>query len=345
MASPVRPRQKTRPKRNTSEIPKNIVAMKRRSSSTSFQTESSEEKDDTNADGHFDPRSQAAKRRKTGSRRSKVAPQKSQRTSKTPQTFTKAPKSSTTTTTPKGSTKKDRNSELSSAISANAHLPPCKLGAVEMVTFFPLHIRWPELGLRLYRNGWKSLSISKAMLHARDKLDYRSDDAVERRKSANRHQVLSNGKYFFQDGDFTPTSSEEMTPVTSYDVSTYTPRDNISTSSLFTAKLVDIAEGVKNFPKGEDRGVVTQAIEYAVRNQLDGLTTADIPQLAAQQGFQDPFDSFGSEWDQHAEERMEARIELTGNYRTKRFERAYENEESASGREVIRSTTSYTTTR
>lgn len=299
--------------------------MKRPRSPTSVETDSSVEPDNTDADEDFDPRP-AAKRRKTGGRRSKATPQKKSRASKTPRTSTKAAKAtgskSTIHLTASGT------AELSSAISANARLPPCKLGAVEIVTFFPLHTRWPELGLRLYRNGWKSLSIAKATLHAREKLNYRDDRAVENRRSTNAHQVLRNGKYWFEDEDFTPSGSEDMTLVTTYDASAYAPRDNVPASSMFTAKLVDIARGVQNFPKGEDCGVVTQAIDYAVRNRRDDLTTADIPRLAAQHGFQDPLDSFTTQWDQHGQDRIEARIELTGNYRKERFEKAYESESS-----------------
>lgn len=293
-------------------------------------------KDDSSADQNFRPgRARAAKKRRSaGGRavkstlRSSATVRTSQRTRKIPRTSTKSATATTaaaTTSTSTSTPQAGRGEDLSSAIDPKAHLPQCNLGAVEFLTFFPLHIRWPEPGLRLYRNGWKSLSIAKAMLHARNKIDRHSDRSVQKRLSSMRHQVLSNGRHFFRDEDFTVlTYRNRMTPVTTYDATNYAPREVIPT--MFDAKLVDIAQGVVYWPKNDDRGVVTQAIEYAVQDNRQDLTTAHIPHLVAELGLQEPSDASSPLWDQRGRERNEARIELTGNYCTERFSDAYESE-------------------
>lgn len=309
--------------------------------STSSESASSTGKDDTDADQDYAPPN---KKRKQGTRHrvklapkavAKTVPKKKQPALKKPRVPAKAAPAATTSAVAVAAASDNatpgKNAELASAISPRARLPPCNLGAVEFLTFFPLHIQWPELGLRLYRNGWSSLSIAKATLHARNKLspkETKSDkSAVEKRRAANRHQVISNGKYFFNDADFTPTKyHNDMTPVTSYNASTYAPRETSKAVHLFSAKLVDIAKGVKEYPKNGDRGIVTKAIAYAVRKGRDDLTTADIPWLAVRFRWQQPEDAFGPDWDQNALKRIEARIEVSGNYRKERFEEAYEDE-------------------
>jgi hypothetical protein len=88
-----------------------------------------------------------------------------------------------------------------------------------------------------------------------------------------------------------------MTLVKSYDATSYRPCDSIS-PRLMDAKLVDIAEGVVNWPTGEDRGIVTQGIEYAHQHSLSQYTTADTPQLAKQMNLAAPTEASQPDWDQ-----------------------------------------------
>ncbi|KAK3697496.1 hypothetical protein LTR37_017442 [Vermiconidia calcicola] len=204
------------------------------------------------------------------------------------------------------------HTELSSAIGVEAQLPSCQLGAVELLTFFPNHTQWPEAGLRLYRNGWKTLDIAKVQLHARNRL---TRQGCDKRVAALRHQVLKNGQIFFNDKVFNQTSHAHlMTTVTSYDASNYAPRSTIA-GSLAPKKLIDIANGVVNWPTGEDRGIATQAIELANHNGLIQYTTLDIPWLSFQYAFSSPSESLKATWDQTALQRARQTIEQAGTYR------------------------------
>lgn len=190
-----------------------------------------------------------------------------------------------------------RNEALATAISVKAHLPNCAIGIVEFLSFFPVHTQWPEAGLRPYRNEWRHTDVAKVQLHARGTL---TKDAYRKRVDALKHQILTNGRAVFNDGTFTPTTHPHlMTAVTTYDASNYSSGENIS-RILYDASLVDIAEGVVNWPTGEDRGIVTQCIEYAFQNDLDQYTTADIPRIAQQMGFAAPGEASRADWDKRA---------------------------------------------
>jgi hypothetical protein len=192
-----------------------------------------------------------------------------------------------------------KNEALAKAIPARARLPSCDIGIVELLTFFPNHTQWPEAGLRPYQNEWKHPDVARIQLHARGKL---TRDAYEKRVDSLKHQILSNGRNLFNDPTFKPTTHKAfMTPVASYDASNYAPRNR---HSLIDASLVDIAEGVVNWPVGQDRGIVTQVIEYAHNNGLYQYTTDDIPRIAQQMGFVAPSEAAGNNWDQNAKERV-----------------------------------------
>ena len=203
-------------------------------------------------------------------------------------------------------------SDLAGAVGANALLPACEIGAVELLTFFPNHTQWPEVGLRLYGNGWNTLNVAKMQLHPRGRLNKAKGD---KRITALRHQVINNGKEFFNDLSFKPsTHGHVMTPVTSYDASQYAPKAGFA-SALEAATLIDIAQGVVNWPMGQDRGIVTQVIEYAHQNGLAQYTTVHVPQLAQQFGFMAPNEASTTRWDQNARVRAERIVDQAGAYR------------------------------
>ena len=156
-------------------------------------------------------------------------------------------------------------------------------------------------GLRLFRNGWKNADVAKIQLFARDTL---TEEAYVKRRDALKWSVIKSGEIFFAVSNFAPTKQAHlMTPVTTYDATSYRPRDNIL-PYLMDAKLVDVAKSVVNWLMGEDRGIVTQAIEYAYQHNLGQYTTADIPQLAQQRSFSASGEASHTDWDQRALQRI-----------------------------------------
>jgi hypothetical protein len=190
---------------------------------------------------------------------------------------------------------------MASAVSVRSPLPPCDLGAVELLTFFPNHTQWPEAGLRLYRNGWSSQDIADTQLYVRGGLN---NDNSRKRTNAMRHQVALNGKTFFGDTTFKQrTHGHLMTAVSTYNASGYAARPTQTVSSD-PERLVDVARGVVHWPSNEDRGIVTQCIDHALTNGLVEYTTADIPRMAATLAFAAPSQASTPRWDQGALQRM-----------------------------------------
>lgn len=314
--------------------------MKRSPREASLESQSSDTRDDTDADADFNPSASNMRRRKTLNRSSAAHVQTRRQSAISARNATAAttaptaaitsiPSNALTPATAGSSplgTGIGKAAEFKDGTDVRAHLPACKLGAVEALTFFPNHLKWPELCMRLFRNDWTYLDVALTELHARNKLDPQSTEVVERRRGTLRKQVPTCGKDFFNDPSFKLSTSRSMNPVATYDASHYAPHNAARTNSLYHEKLVNMAKGVKNWSIGKDFGVVSKAILYAVRREQDHLTTADIPTLIHKQRFRDPQESFGPDWDKNAIDRIRARIELTANYRASHFEKAYEDD-------------------
>jgi hypothetical protein len=124
-----------------------------------------------------------------------------------------------------------------------------------------------------------------------------------------RHQVVRNGQIFFEDSKFTQRAyADRMTVVTSYNATSYAPRPS-ERVTLKTATLVDLAQGVVHWPGGEDRGLITQTIEYAHQHGLAQYTVDDIPRLAQQLGATAPSKSNTTQRDQNALRRSREAVE------------------------------------
>ena len=103
-----------------------------------------------------------------------------------------------------------------------------------------------------------------------------------------------------------------MTAVTSYDATNYLPHPRVNVAN--SVSLVSIAQGVMNWPTGADRGIVTQAILWALSTNQPQYTTADFPSIALAQGFVQPVEASTALWDQGARDRMRAIINAAGTY-------------------------------
>lgn len=211
------------------------------------------------------------------------------------------------------------NVDLRNATSASVRLPQCDIGAVELATFFPNHTQWPAVVLRLIASGWNARDITDVQLHAHGAI---SAQARTRRNNAIRHQIIDGGNQHFRVHNFTQTVFQNRITalarpngVATYDASTYAPRGaNTSIANLTTASLLDVAQGVVNWPAPEDRGLVTRVIELAIDNNWPEITVDDIPQIGQFFGFTVPAEAGRSEWDERARERVLAAVAQAGPY-------------------------------
>ncbi|TKA69434.1 hypothetical protein B0A55_07634 [Friedmanniomyces simplex] len=114
-------------------------------------------------------------------------------------------------------------------------------------------------------------------------------------------------------GDAVPKENVDLPktiiPVTTYDVSLFTPHPNMS---LQTATLASIGRNVVSWPPPEDRSFVTRAVMLALEVDNETWTSADIACIALQQGWVLPADAASAEWDQEGLSRVIAAMKRDG---------------------------------
>lgn len=206
------------------------------------------------------------------------------------------------------------NRDLFGTLPATVSLPPCDIGAVELLTFFPNHTQWPEAGLRLYRNQWAMIDIASGQLYARGNLSSASRD---RRYAAMRQQMLANGKEFFNDPAFTTTgNAHQLGATNAFNGANYAARRNVQAKLTDDSRLLECVVGVVNWPTGSDRGIVTQCVELANATQDATLRIRNVPLIAAQHGFVMPAEAaLGQLWDTNARARTVLAIRQAGGFR------------------------------
>ncbi|KAF2169737.1 hypothetical protein M409DRAFT_52244 [Zasmidium cellare ATCC 36951] len=201
------------------------------------------------------------------------------------------------------------NSGLGTALSATHLIPEVALSAVEILTYFPLHLAWPAITVRLLQAGFRGPDMAKAQLHARGRL---TRAEFERRKAALRHGILTAGKSFFADTNFTQTGYANDPRLQAIVQAAYPHGDCIAhyngaeiTTTIdernLAPNLQQVANGVINHPTGNDAGVLTQVIQWAAAaGQLANYTTDDVPMLAEQLAgtwVNEPAAVHGPNWD------------------------------------------------
>ncbi|KXT10345.1 hypothetical protein AC579_4958 [Pseudocercospora musae] len=214
------------------------------------------------------------------------------------------------------------NAFLDTAIPAQKDVPRMVLGMVELLTFFPNHNQWFQFMKRALRNKWSTEEMARMQLHARGQL---TQDNFKTREAAMRHQVGVGGKAFYHNGAWTRTNwfasshPDSIEFVSSppdsgnnldlYDISQDTPAWGPNSGNLSTAlpTLYEVVDGVVNWPQGQDRGQLTQALGWAVQQGEQYLRSHDIsniPNIIATQQFRHPTNAGTLAWDARARTRM-----------------------------------------
>lgn len=213
---------------------------------------------------------------------------------------------------------------LASAVNVARDLPKMEMGARELCCYYPNHSQWADKIIRLLRNDWKLLDIAKAQLYHRTELNHAN---LVRRHNALRHQILVAGRDRYSNTNWTPTTwrnaaHPETHPFSAapagggfldlYDVSGWVPkRGRVATGGYPTFAQIRVGVNVDREPRGEDRGVFTQTVQWVFANHGDDWrrvhTIDEIPAIAAAQGFEQPSEARNTAtWDQNAVARLRA---------------------------------------
>ncbi|CAK3966110.1 Hypothetical predicted protein [Lecanosticta acicola] len=227
---------------------------------------------------------------------------------------------------------RDYNTSIGSAIPVGFRLPNCVVSAVELLTYFPYHLQWPDIVFRLWRAGFRSPTMAKTQLYARGTLN---KTELKRRHDAIRQQIKTAGKgpsWFgpaFNGATNAPYKDDpRLQPISAadyprtecpngvmehYDVSdAQTPQTSTFRQKPDPATLSQVANGVIHHPQGLEAGIVTKVMLFAAaRDWVDPATgrqwtTDDIPALAFRLGFGLPQEAYTDTWDQLCLESCEA---------------------------------------
>jgi hypothetical protein len=143
--------------------------------------------------------------------------------------------------------------------------------AVELATFFPKHTAWRSIMHRFVRNGWESGSITKFVMYSRG---IQNPDAMT--ASALSHAKAKALEWATEKG--MPTGI--MTDFTAGNIVPDRDTRGIN-KDLIDYRIADLAQGVKVMPSGEDRQLLTAAVELAIQTKSDVLLS-QFPQYVTQ---------------------------------------------------------------
>ncbi|KAF2108771.1 hypothetical protein BDV96DRAFT_670336 [Lophiotrema nucula] len=156
-----------------------------------------------------------------------------------------------------------------------------RITTAELLTFFPLHIKWYDYIYRFIQNGWKVNDIAGYINYARqtDKADaIRANSLIAYQQDAdeaiiNNRKQGSKSRPLFKTTCF--TTEKWMVPV-----------DKKWNTLLRVCDyfLIDLADGVVNYPQNEHARLLTKAVQHAFEHDHHDVKISGIGAYAQKHG-------------------------------------------------------------
>jgi hypothetical protein len=163
------------------------------------------------------------------------------------------------------------------------------ISMLEINTFFPRWFLLPEVAMRAQVNGWDRKEVAKAQLRAKNQLGNISADNFQRAQNRIQKCFSEGGKLMFQipigkEAELLPEETKKELKWTKDIVeSSNFPKDNLTAvnwhlRSYYKSStnkreehfghipLVEVWSGVKNWPEGDDRMILTKCLEFSRDN-------------------------------------------------------------------------------
>ncbi|KAF2858049.1 hypothetical protein K470DRAFT_272775 [Piedraia hortae CBS 480.64] len=195
-------------------------------------------------------------------------------------------------------------------------LPPIDIGIREAACYLPAHLsNLPELNLRARAHNFGPRLIAQMALYHRDRI---AEPSVKRVHDKIRKQHRPNFTYYHgPEKDFRKNKVKQALAdpklfaakgLSPYHVGHMLARP-ADHKKLALYPLAAMAQGVVIPPQGQDRGILTQVIEWCVQND-QFATVQDLPRIVTEQGFQLPQEALDPQinWDDMALIRAEAEV-------------------------------------
>ncbi|KAL1608019.1 hypothetical protein SLS60_002958 [Paraconiothyrium brasiliense] len=132
------------------------------------------------------------------------------------------------------------------------------LSAEEIMTYFPMHLKWYPIAVRLHSHGWTASNICHYIYWSRE---LKQKSTLERTRV--QHMLARAGDHYKEKnpGTFKPEAIPANPSLTER-----TATSRLSPAAIHNYYLVDLAEGVKHHPEDRGRLGLTHAIEHACAN-------------------------------------------------------------------------------
>ncbi|KAH8725710.1 hypothetical protein GQ44DRAFT_772019 [Phaeosphaeriaceae sp. PMI808] len=150
-----------------------------------------------------------------------------------------------------------------------------QITAVELLVFFPEHTQWRAICLRLNQGGWSARKARHLIFWSRQ---LTLDRALQR--TTLQHQYRKALEYNCAPADWSMGGIDPK----------HARKGQGEQSQLADYFLVALAEGVVHFPQGPDRGILTVAIEHALRRRDYNVRLSDFPTYVQSRGLVQPSD-------------------------------------------------------
>ncbi|KAJ4353597.1 uncharacterized protein N0V89_005327 [Didymosphaeria variabile] len=176
----------------------------------------------------------------------------------------------------------------------NVNITLCKmpLSVEEILTYFPLHLKWYSIAARLHSHGWAAMAICYYIYWSRE---------LEQKLTLERTRVqhmLGRALEHYKEMDLALLDPNAISANPSQMKSTATAA--LAPTRFHDYYLADLAEGVKHHPEGRGRQGLTHAIEHARANGNDTVLLSQAHDYVVKHNLLD----VTAEYDCNAEDRL-----------------------------------------
>ncbi|KAJ4364596.1 hypothetical protein N0V83_009192 [Neocucurbitaria cava] len=137
-------------------------------------------------------------------------------------------------------------------------LRPISITVEELLTFFPNHLKWHDAIYRLAQNGWSCGDMAKYINLSRGLLPKgaRRGNTILKWLQAADKDILGL--------DRSGSTGRKSWKTTCFTVKGWTPYPNIRGPGVIDYRLVDLADGVAQWPENQGARLLTRAVKHAI---------------------------------------------------------------------------------
>jgi hypothetical protein len=140
-----------------------------------------------------------------------------------------------------------------------------RVTVTELLTFFPSHVRWHDYLYRMRQNGWSNKHIAGFINYARQ---LAGDDAKKMTWVQQAVREADEGILKFKGTKERPLTNRPAWRTTGFTCANWAPYPKLqgNEATPIDYYLVDLADGVVNWPEGNGARLLTRAVQHAIKH-------------------------------------------------------------------------------